>query len=232
MQLPKIDSPIFQVKLISIDKPVRFRPFTVREEKILLMAEEGKDSWEILSAIRQVINNCCISEIDVDKLPLFDIEYFFLQLRAKSVNNVSTLRYKDNNDNIIREFEVNLDDIKPIVDVNHNNTIKITDKITVKFKYPSLDVAIKLSKIENTTNVEYLAECLDKVFEEDEVYDASLFTFEQKLEFINSFNSKAFEKVVKSFISTMPKLKHKIEYVNSKEEKRTINLEGFRSFFQ
>lgn len=232
MQLPKIDSPTFQVKLVSIDKPVRFRPFTVKEEKILLMAEEGKDSWEILSAIRQVINNCCISEIDIDKLPLFDIEYFFLQLRAKSVNNVSILKYKDNNDNIIREFEVNLDDIKPIVDPNHSNTIKITDKITVKFKYPSLDVAIKLSKMENTTNVEYLAECLDKVFEEDEVYDASLFTFEQKLEFINSFNSKAFEKVVASFISTMPKLIHKIQYTNSKEEQRTINLEGFRSFFQ
>lgn len=232
MQLPKIDSPTFQVKLVSIDKPVRFRPFTVKEEKILLMAEEGKDNWEVLSAIRQVINNCCISEIDVDKLPLFDIEYFFLQLRAKSVNNISTLRYKDNNDNITREFEVNLDDIKPIIDSNHSNTIKITDKITVKFRYPSLDIAIKLSKMEKTTNVEYLAECLDKVFEQDEVYDASLFTFEQKLEFINSFNSKAFEKVVEAFISTMPKLKHKIEYVNSKEEKRTITLEGFRSFFQ
>lgn len=232
MQLPKIDFPTFQIKLISIDKPVRFRPFTVKEEKILLMAEEGKDNWEILSAIRQVINNCCISDIDIDSLPLFDVEYFFLQLRAKSVNNVSVLKYKDNSDNIIREFEVNLDDIKPIVDPKHSNTIKITDKITVRFKYPSLDIAIKMSKMENTTNIEYLAECLDKVFEGDEVYDASMFLFDQRVEFISEFNSKTFEKVVMTFISTMPKLSHKIEYINSKNEPRTITLEGFRSFFQ
>jgi hypothetical protein len=89
-----------------------------------------------------------------------------------------------------------------------------------------------MSKFENTTNIEYLAECLDKVFEEDEVYDASMFTSDQKIEFINGFNSKTFEKVVMTFISTMPKLSYKIEYMNSKDESRTIILEGFRSFFQ
>lgn len=232
MKLPKIDSPIFQIKLISVDKPVKFRPFTVKEEKILLMAEEGKDNREILLAIKQVINNCCLSEIDIDDLPLFDIEHFFLQLRSKSVNNISVLKYRDNSDNIIREFEINLDDIKPIVDPNHTNTIKITNKITVRFKYPSLEVALKLSKLENSTNIEYLAECLDKVFEEDEVYEGENFSLEQKVEFINSFDSKSFEKVVNSFITTMPRLSHKLEYVNSKGENRTIVLEGFRSFFQ
>lgn len=232
MKLPKIDSPIFQIKLISVDKPVKFRPFTVKEEKILLMAEEGKDNREILLAIKQVINNCCLSEVDIDDLPLFDIEYFFLQLRSKSVNNISVLKYRDNSDNIIREFEINLDDIKPIVDPNHTNTIKITNKITVRFKYPSLEVALKLSKLENSTNIEYLAECLDKVFEEDEVYEGENFSLEQKVEFINSFDSKSFEKVVNSFITTMPRLSHKLEYVNSKGENRTIVLEGFRSFFQ
>jgi hypothetical protein len=232
MKLPKIDSPIFQIKLISIDKPIKFRPFTVKEEKILLMAEEGKDNLEILTAIKQVINNCCVSDLDIDNLPLFDIEYFFLQLRAKSVNNVSVLKYKDNSDNIIREFEVSLDDIKPTIDPKHSNTVKITDNITVTFKYPSLEMALKLGKLENTTNIEYLAECLDKVFEEEEVYDASNFSLEQKIEFISSFNSKIFEKVVSTFINTMPKLSHKIEYVNAKQEKRVIVLEGFRSFFQ
>lgn len=232
MKLPKIDFPVYSIKLISVDKPIRFRPFTVKEEKILLMAEEGKETEDILTAIKVVLNNCCLDDIDIDDLPLFDIEYFFLQLRAKSVSNVSNLKFKDNSDNIIREFEVNLDEIKPTVDPKHSNTIKVSDKITVRFKYPSLQMAIKLSKTESPTNIEYLAECLDTVFEEEEVYDAKNFSFDQRVEFITSFDSKAFDKVVKGFISTMPKLIHKIEYTNSREEKRTITIEGFRSFFQ
>ena len=232
MKLPKIDSPIFQLKLISIDIPVKFRPFTVKEEKILLIAEESKENSDILSAIKQVINNCCISDIDIDKLPIFDIEYFFLQLRSKSVNNITTLKYKDKKDEIVREFDVNLDEIKPTVDSNHSNIIKITDKITVQFKYPSISMAIKINKLQNATNVEYLAECLDKVYEEDEVYEASNFKFEERVDFINSLNSKMFDQIMNTFIKTMPKLSHTLEYENKEGEKRTIVLEGYRSFFQ
>lgn len=232
MKLPKIDSPVFQIKLISIDIPVKFRPFTVKEEKILLIAEESKDPSDILTAIKQVINNCCISDIDIDKLPVFDIEYFFLQLRSKSVNNITTLKYKDKKDEIIREFDVNLDEIKPKVDPTHSNIIKITDRITVQFKYPSINMAIKINKLQSPTNVEYLAECLDKVYEEDEVYEASNFKFEERVDFINSLNSKMFDQIMNTFIKTMPKLTHTIEYQNKEGENRTIVLEGYRSFFQ
>lgn len=232
MKLPKIDSPVFQIKLISIDIPVKFRPFTVKEEKILLIAEESKDPSDILTAIKQVINNCCISDIDIDKLPVFDIEYFFLQLRSKSVNNITTLKYKDKKDEIIREFDVNLDEIKPKVDSTHSNIIKITDRITVQFKYPSINMAIKINKLHSPTNVEYLAECLDKVYEEDEVYEASNFKFEERVDFINSLNSKMFDQIMNTFIKTMPKLTHTIEYQNKEGENRTIVLEGYRSFFQ
>jgi hypothetical protein len=232
MKLPKIDSPVFQIKLISIDIPVKFRPFTVKEEKILLIAEESKDPSDILTAIKQVINNCCISDIDIDKLPVFDIEYFFLQLRSKSVNNITTLKYKDKKDEIIREFDVNLDEIKPKVDPTHSNIIKITDRITVQFKYPSINMAIKINKLQSPTNVEYLAECLDKVYEEDEVYEASNFKFEERVDFINSLNSKMFDQIMNTFIKTMPKLSHTIEYQNKEGENRTIVLEGYRSFFQ
>lgn len=232
MKLPKIDSPVFQIKLISIDIPVKFRPFTVKEEKILLIAEESKDPSDILTAIKQVINNCCISDIDIDKLPVFDIEYFFLQLRSKSVNNITTLKYKDKKDEIIREFDVNLDEIKPKVDSTHSNIIKITDRITVQFKYPSINMAIKINKLQSPTNVEYLAECLDKVYEEDEVYEASNFKFEERVDFINSLNSKMFDQIMNTFIKTMPKLTHTIEYQNKEGENRTIVLEGYRSFFQ
>ncbi|MCA6385863.1 MAG: baseplate protein [Cytophagales bacterium] len=232
MKLPKIDSPIFQIKLISIDTPVKFRPFTVKEEKLLLIAEESKEPADILSAIKQVINNCCVSDIDIDKLPVFDIEYFFLQLRSKSVSNITTLKYKDKKDEIIREFDVNLDEIRPKVDSNHSNIIKITDKITVQFRYPSINMAIRINKMQSPTNVEYLAECLDKVYEEDEVYEASNFKFEERVDFINSLNSKMFDQIMNTFIKTMPKLSHTIEYQNKEGENRKIVLEGYRSFFQ
>jgi len=232
MKLPKIDSPMFQIKLISIDTPVKFRPFTVKEEKLLLIAEESKEPADILSAIKQVINNCCVSDIDIDKLPVFDIEYFFLQLRSKSVSNITTLKYKDKKDDIIREFDVNLDEIKPKVDSNHSNIIKITDKITVQFRYPSINMAIRINKMQSPTNVEYLAECLDKVYEEDEVYEASNFKFEERVDFINSLNSKMFDQIMNTFIKTMPKLSHTIEYQNKEGEDRKIVLEGYRSFFQ
>lgn len=232
MKLPKIDSPIFQIKLVSIDKPVKFRPFTVKEEKILLIAEESKEEVDILMAIKQVINNCCLSDIDVGKLPLFDIEYFFLQLRAKSVNNISTLKFKDLNDELVRDFEVDLDSIKPTVNKDHNNVIKLNDRITVKFKYPCIDMATKLNKMNNTTNIEFLAECLDKVYEEDEVYEAEDFKLEDRIEFISNLSSKMFETIISTFLDTMPKLTHKIEYVNKNNENRTIVLEGYRSFFQ
>lgn len=231
MKLPKIETPIFQIKLVSIDKPVKFRPFTVKEEKILLIAEESKEDSDILLAIKQVINNCCLSEIDVGRLPLFDIEYFFLQLRCKSVNNLSTVRFRDSDDEIIRDFEIDLDTIKPSIDPNHSSVIKLNEKITVKFKYPSIDMATKISKIDRYSNIEYLAECLDKIYEEDEVYEAENFKFEERLEFINNLTNKMFEKIISTFIDTMPKLVHRLEYVNNKGEKKTINLEGYRSFF-
>lgn len=232
MRLPKIDSPIFDIKLISIDKPVKYRPFTVKEEKILLIAEESKEDTDILTAIKQVINNCCITEIDVNKLPLFDVEYFFLQLRAKSVNNISVLRYKDSKDNKVREFEVDLDKIKLTTNPAHSNVIKITDNITIKFRYPSLEMALKINKISNATNIEYIADCIDKIYEGDEVYEGDNFSMEEKIEFVNGLNTKMFEKIITTFIETMPKLTHKLEYVNSEGEKRTINLEGYRNFFQ
>jgi hypothetical protein len=230
MKLPKIDTPIFEIKLHSVDKPVKFRPFTVKEEKILLIAEEGKDGNDIMTAVRQVINNCCISDIDVNKLPIFDIEYFLLQLRSKSVNNMSTVRYKDTSDNITRDFEIDLDKIKLTVDKKHSNVVKLTNSITVKFKYPSIDTVIKLK--DSTGDIEYLAECIDKVFEDDEVYEASNFSLKEKVEFIESLSTKMFEKISETFVKTMPKLSHTIEYSNKEGEKRKIVLEGYRNFFQ
>lgn len=231
MQLPKIDAPIFEIKLVSVNKPVQYRPFTVKEEKILLIAEEGNDDNDILTAIRQVINNCCLSDIDVGRLPLFDIEYFFLQIRSKSVSNIATLHYRDKADNIVRDFEVDIDTIKPSVDPKHSNVIKITENITVEFKYPSIETAMKIDRNSDNADVEYLAECLDKVYEGEEVYDADSFSKEARVDFINSLSTKMFDKIIETFVDTMPKLSHTIEYTNSEGTPRKIFLEGYRSFF-
>lgn len=231
MQLPKIDAPVFEIKLISQNKPVKYRPFTVREEKILLIAEEGDDDNDILNAIRQVINNCCISEINVDKLPLFDIEHFFLQLRSKSVSNIAVLRYRDKADGIVREFDVDLDTVKPFVDPKHSNVIKLSDNITVQFDYPTISTAMKVDRTSKDADVEYLASCLNSIYEGEEVYDASIFTQEQRVEWVNDLSTKLFGKIIETFVDTMPSLSHTLKYINKNGDERTINLEGYRSFF-
>lgn len=231
MQLPKIDSPIFEIKLISVPNPVKYRPFTVKEEKILLIAEESREDKDILEAIKQVINNCCVSSIDVNRLPMFDIEYFFLQLRSKSVNNITTLRYKDKKDNIVRDFQIDLDTIKPQIDPKHNKVVKITDNIAIEFKYPSLETAMKIDRESDNADLQYIAHCIDKIYEGEEIFDAENYTLEQKLEFVNGLSTKMFKKIVETFIDTMPTLSHTLEYVNNEGDQRKIVLEGYRSFF-
>jgi hypothetical protein len=231
MKLPKIDAPIFEIKLVSVDKPVQYRPFTVKEEKILLVAEEGKDDKDILTAIKQVLNNCLVSKIDVNKLPLFDVEYFFLQLRSKSVSNVTTLKYRDKADNMVRDFEVDLDTIKPTIHPNHSKVVKITDNITIEFKYPSIEMAMKVDRTSANADIDFMAECIDKIYEGDEVFFAENFNKEEKIEFITSLSTKMFDKIIKTFIDTVPTLAHTLEYTNNNGDQRKIVLEGYRSFF-
>ena len=231
MKLPVIDSPIFEIKLVSLEEPVKFRPFTVKEEKILLIAEESNDDKDILNAIRQVINNCCMSKVDVNKLPLFDIEYLFLQLRSKSVSNISTLRYRDKEDNEVREFQVDLDTITPQIDPNHSTIIKLSDNITVTFKYPTIEDVSKIKTDSDDASIELVASCIDTILDEDELFIGDNFTLEEKVEFINQLNTKSFENVLVTFVETMPKMTHTLKYVNNNGNSREIVLEGYRSFF-
>jgi len=231
MKLPIIDSPIFEIKLVSLEEPVKYRPFTVKEEKILLIAEESNDDKDILNAIRQVIQNCCMSKVDVSKLPLFDIEYLFLQLRSKSVSNISTLRYRDKEDNEVREFEVDLDTIKPEIDPTHSTTIKLSDAVTVTFKYPTIEDVSKIKTDSEDASIELVASCIDTILDEDELFVADNFTLEEKVEFINQLNTKSFENVLVTFVESMPKMTHTLRYTNNKGNKREIVLEGYRSFF-
>lgn len=233
--LPTLNAPTFEVKLISIDTPVRYRPFTVKEEKILLIAEEGNEEKDILYAIRQIVQNCCMTDLDVNRLPLFDLQYLFLQIRAKSVNNVSVVRYRDTEDEEIRDFTIEFDKIKPIVDPNHKTEIQLADNMIVCFKYPTIELLSKQENLELDSlesSMELIANCIDKIIQGDEVFPGDDYKPQEKLDFIENLPTDKFMLILDQFVTSMPKMIHVLEYTNELGHKREIVLEGFRSFFQ
>ena len=185
-------------------------------------------------AIRQIIQNCLVTEIDVNRLPLFDLEYLFLQIRAKSVTNVSTVKYRDLEDEEVREFDIDFDEIKPTIDPNHTTEIKIQNDFIITFKYPTIETMsrVDVKKLDDVdTSLELVAECLDKIIQGEDVYVADSYSQQEKIDFIESLSVPQFEKILDQFVTTMPKMTYTIEYKNNLGNDRTIVLEGFRSFF-
>lgn len=242
--LPKIDVPVFSINLISNGKEVKFRPFTVKEEKLFLMANESKDLKTIIDTTKQVLNNCIISEIDVDRLPVFDIEYLFLNIRARSVNEIINLNYKCNNDikneededthkcGHVAQFDLNILDIKPKSDNKVESRIQITDKVGMVMRYPNFNT-IKKYDGENETAVilKLTADCIEYIYDGDQIYYAKDTSEEELIEFIESMQSKDLEKV-KEFFDNMPKISKDLDFKCKKcgyEEK--IIVEGLESFF-
>ena len=232
MALPKIVSPTFQIKIPSKNEYKRFRPFLVKEEKILLLAQQG-DEKDIVFAIKQVLNNCCIDQIDVDSLAIFDVEYIFLQLRAKSVNNIIQLKYRDNEDGEVYSFDLNLDEIDVVYSPEHTNKIKISDDIGMILKYPSFDAVkdIIFNEAEGTVVFDkILNQCIDRVYDAENVYPASEYTEKEISDFIDSLEHKTF-KQIETFFKTMPKIYHELKYQNTLGHDRTIRLENIKDFF-
>jgi hypothetical protein len=243
--LPKIDVPIYSVKLISNGEIVKFRPFTVKEEKLFLMANESEDMDAIVDATKQVLNNCIITDsIKIDDLPIFDIEYLFLNIRARSISEVVNLKYKCNNDikdvegegthkcNASVEIDVNVLDIKPKIDKKENNKIAISDKLGIMMKYPTFDI-LKKYDISNQADViiEMTVSCIDYIYDEEQLYYAKDTSNAELVEFVESLQTKDLEKI-KLFFDNMPKLSKDLEFKCNKcgyEEK--IKLEGLQNFF-
>jgi hypothetical protein len=148
MSLPKLTAPIFTIEMPSNKKSVKFRPFTVKEEKLLLLASESEEPKFINDTITQVLNNCFIDDIDIGILATFDVEYLFIQLRAKSVNNIVKLRFKDDNDKVITQ-DIDLEDVKVHFDPNHTNKIQLNDEVSMVMKYPSFNMIEKMSTNDN-----------------------------------------------------------------------------------
>ena len=241
--LPKLDVPIYELKLISNGKIVKFRPFLVKEQKIFLMASQSEDAKEVIDAIKQVLSNCVVDDTDVTSLPVFDLEFLFLNLRAKSVGENVELNYVCNN--LVKnekddeeescggkiKLNVNLMEVDTIKNPEHTNKIMLTDKLGLMMKYPSFDIIKKLNIQNESELLKVIISCIDYIFDENEIYYAKDTTEEELTDFIESMQQSDVQKIQK-FFETMPKISKNVEFKCKKcgyEEKTTI--EGIQNFF-
>ena len=238
MPLPKITTPTYELELPSTGETVQYRPFLVKEEKLLVIALESDDTKQITTAIKSVIKNCILTKgIKVEQLPTFDIEYLFLNIRGKSVGEdieVNVICPDDEETEV--KVNINLDDIQVQKSDDHSDKIKLDDNIMMQMKYPSLDQFIKNNFEINDKNMmdqsfDLIASCVDKIFTQDEVWAAADCTKKEMTDFLEQMNSSQF-KEIETFFETMPKLSHTIKVKNPKTKKESdIVLEGLASFF-
>jgi hypothetical protein len=233
MPLPKIDQPLFEVIVPSSKKKILFRPFLVKEEKLLLISQQGGEDTEVIRAIKQILKLCVQDEdFDVDKLTTFDLEYLFLKLRAKSVNNIVKLSYRDNEDGKIYNFELDLDTIEIALPENVNSQINVSDNISMIMKYPSASITDKLQQFDNEVDLMtfFIINCIDTILTEDEIFPAADYSTQDLEEFLDQLPVSSFEKI-REFFENMPKLYHKIDYTNSEGNDRSIELNNLKDFF-
>ncbi len=238
MPLPKINTPTYELTLPSTGKKIKYRPFLVREEKILIMALETEDTEQITNAVVDIINGCILTKgVDVSKLATFDIEYLFLNVRSKSVGEsveVNVICPDDNKTSV--QVEIDIDSIKIQKTKGHKNIIKLDDQYSMKLKYPSLNEFIdsnfessQESDVDKSLNM--ITSCIEMIYDKEESWDASDSTKQELEEFIEQLNSKQF-KTIEKFFETMPKLSHKLKVTNpTTEVESEVVLEGLASFF-
>ena len=239
MPLPKINTPTYQLTLPSNNKKIKYRPFLVREEKILILALESGDAKQISSSIVDIMADCIETKgVDITKLPSFDIEYLFLNIRAKSVGEtVEVIITCPDDKKTTVDTSINIDDIKIKKTPGHKNIIKLDDKYSMKLKYPSMQQFIDAnfdtdeegSQVAQSINM--LSTCIDMIYDDEESWDAADSSPDELNSFIEQLNTKQF-KEVESFFETMPKLEHIVEVTNPKTGKTSkVKLEGLASFF-
>ena len=240
MNLPIIQTPPYELKLISIEEPVEYRPFLVKEEKLLVIALESEDTKQITNAIKAVIRACILTKgVKVESLPTFDIEYLFLNIRGKSVGediDVNLICPDDNETEV--SVSVSLDDIKVQKPEGHSNQIKLDNNLMMELKYPSLNEFIKNNFDPNDTSknpmdqsFDLIGSCISKIYNQEEVWAAADCSKKEITDFLDSMNSSQFKEVEK-FFETMPKLSHTVKVTNPKTKVESdVVLEGLASFF-
>lgn len=234
MALPKISHPMFDVIIPSTKTKIKIRPMLVKEEKILLMAKNGEEETEILSAVKQVVNNCIVTDgVDVDKLALFDVEYLFVKIRAVSVSNVSKVSYKDNDDEKVYDFEIDLDAVEVKFPDKTEKNIAISDTSGIIMKYPeaALYSDTEFLKLPAEQIIDSLIlHCVDKIYDGDEMYDPKTFKMSELNDFIEQLDVNTYDKL-RQFFTNIPSLYYQIEYTNLNGNKREITLTALTDFF-
>ena len=238
MPLPKIATPTYELVLPSTDETIQFRPFLVKEEKLLVLALESEDIKQITTAIKSVLKNCVITKgIKVEQLPTFDIEFLFLNIRGKSVGEELEVNIVCPDDETTQvTVDINLDDIQVQKNEEHNKQIKLDENLMMEMKYPSLDQFIKNNFDFNEKNqmdqsFQLIASCIDKIYSEEEVWATADCTKKEVNDFLEQMNSGQF-KLIETFFETMPKLSHTISVTNPKTKvENDVVLEGLASFF-
>lgn len=236
MPLPKLNAPTYELVLPSSGKKVRYRPFLVKEEKILLIAMESEDEKQMKDAVQQILKNCILSRgVKVEDLAVFDIEYLFLNIRGKSVGEEVTLNLicPDDGETTV-EVTINIEDIKVEKPEGHENIIKLNDDVSIVMKYPSMETFVK-NNITGQSSLDTVfdlsADCISQIVEGEDVFESKSFSKKELLEFMDSMDSIQFQSIQK-FFETMPKLSHKVLITNPKTNVESeVIIEGLNNFF-
>jgi hypothetical protein len=236
MALPKVGYPTYEMVLPSNGKTIKYRPFIVKEEKVLLLALESEDEKEVKQAVKDLIKNCVLTRIKVEELPSFDLEYIFMKIRAAAVGEVITMNVTCRDDGKTQvEKKININDIEVFKPEGHSNKIMLTNTMGIMMKYPSMDRFIEtefLDKSVKTEEVfEFIAESIDQIFDAEEVWDSSTTSKKEMVEWVETLTAKQFEEI-QNFYETMPKLQHKftVKNPNTGEESEYV-IEGLQNFF-
>ena len=235
MALPVVNNPTYQIKLHSVEKPIKYRPFLVKEEKILLTALEGGETTDIVRATKEIIGNCCLDEdVNVQALPAFDIELFFLNLRARSVGESVEVALACQEEKCEGQtpVKINLSSVKLDISKDHNNVIQLTDSIKVKLKYPDIDRMTRPPEESQMDSIfEITKACVDEIWENDDIHNVKDYTEKELEDFIMSLNQQQFGLLI-SYFNTMPKLRHRETFsCKTCGKKQETVLEGLQSFF-
>jgi len=236
MALPKIDLPLFELVLPSTGKKIKYRPFTVKEEKILLIAQESKDVKQVVLAIKQVLGNC-MQDVDVETLAIFDLQYVLLNIRAKSVNDEITFGVKDPDTGEKVELTININDVEIKRFDEHNKVIKVTDDIVFQMKYPSISYLETLKqddedgeKADSESITSMMRECIGVIAQGDQVFKFEDFTEKEVNDFIESLSSDIVMKI-KKFFDTIPVMRYEKKYIDKTGKEKTFVAQGMETFF-
>lgn len=236
MALPKVGVPTFELELPSTGKTIKYRPFLVKEEKVLLLALESEEDKQITEAVKDLIKNCIQTRIKVDDLPSFDLEYIFLRIRAASIGEIVTMNVTCLDDNSTQvEVNINLNEVDVYRPEGHTNKIMLTDKMGIIMKYPGMQRFIEAEFLNKTIKTEevfdFISDSIEQIFDTEEVWDSSTTSKKEFREFVEGLTTKQFESIQK-FYETMPKLRHEFTVTNPNTgQESTYTIEGLQNFF-